>query len=139
MSTATIVVVGPVPANPDRHLAQAACADDHGRRPGCEKLTRTVDGVVARQRRVAERSSVARVEAAQRDQVAVPQTMAMTYNADDVVAARAGRNSPNTRRRSRHVGLRHYPDSVVMSLELLSSADAPWTFISPLAFRASPV
>jgi hypothetical protein len=26
-----------------------------------------------------------------------------------------------------------------MSLELLSSADAPWTFISPLAFRASPV
>ena len=69
----------------------------------------------------------------------VPQTMAMTYNADDVVAARAGRNSPNTRRRSRHVGLRHYPDSVVMSLELLSSADAPWTFISPLAFRASPV
>ena len=24
----------------------------------------------------------------------VPQTMAMTYNADDVVAARAGRNSP---------------------------------------------
>ena len=51
----------------DRHVTEAADADDDGARPGKELRQRAADGVVRRQAGVGQRSRLRRVEVAERD------------------------------------------------------------------------
>ena len=71
VSTATTVVAAAERLEHlDGHLAQASCADHHRGRTRPQQVQRALHGVVAGQPGVGERGRLARIQVAQRDQVA---------------------------------------------------------------------